>query len=163
MKLIFHRVDFPAATIPLAPFGSHRANSHLDPLFGHMNKVLNASFPTSFMVCYLATVQEISSLKLHHIYSCTTMDSTMCNIITCSISNSSSKCGLECTAKVLAVCTAIWHLYSAHAHATWCGSTAHAKSAPYISPALVCTTQGQKQGAYNHHSLLGYTERFKLL
>ena len=27
-------------------------------------------------------------------------------------------------------------------------------ASPYISPALVCTTQGHTQGAYSHHSLL---------
>ena len=71
--------------------------------------------------------------------------------------NSSSKCVLYCTAKVLAVCTAVQHLYHTFVSATWRKSTAHVRSAPYISPALVCTTQGQTQWAYNHHSLLGYT------
>ena len=82
---------------------------------------------------------------------------TSCNVITCNLSKLQLRMWSVVYCKVLAVCTAVRHLYRARARATWRGSTAHARSTPYISPALVCTTQGQTQGAYSHHSLLGYT------
>ena len=47
--------------------------------------------------------------------------------------------------------------YTVHVHVPRGGSTAHARQIPYISPALVCTTQGQTHGANKHHSPLGYT------
>ena len=81
----------------------------------------------------------------------------VCNVKTCSNSKLQLWMWSVVYCKVLAVFTAVWHLYHARAHTTWCWPTAYVRSALYISTALVCTIQRQRQGPYIHHSLLGYS------
>ena len=56
---------------------------------------------------------------------------TSCNVITCNLSKLQLRMWSVVYCKVLAVCTAVRHLYRARARATWRGSTAHARSTPY--------------------------------
>ena len=63
---------------------------------------------------------------------------------------------VSCTIKVLVVYSAVCHLYHACACDTWWVNSP-CKAYTLISPPLVCTTQGQTQGANKQHSLLGYT------